>query len=131
MLRSRRFATAAALVLLLAAPAFSHHSFTAEFDASKRVALEGKLTRLDWMNPHAYLYLDVAEDGGVAVWAIELGSPNALTRLGWRRSTLTIGDKLVVEGSLARYKPHLANATFVTIVASGQRLGAASSEYTK
>lgn len=116
------------LTLLTAARVFAHHSFTAEYDATKRVTLTGTLTRIEWMNPHVYVFLDVAEDGGIANWAVELGSPNNLTRLGWRRTTLQVGTQVTIEGSRARYKPHLANGTSVTIVATGQTLGGASSE---
>jgi hypothetical protein len=110
------------------APLVAHHSFTAEFDSSKRVTLTGTVTRIEWMNPHAYIYIDVPEDGATANWAVEMGSPNGLTRLGWRRTMLQIGEQVTIEGSMARYKPHLANARSVTIVATGQKLGAASSE---
>ena len=121
---------ATAAVAWLPAILSSHHSFNAEFDNKKPVTLTGTLTKLEWMNPHAYLYVDVEEAGATANWAVELGSPNGLTRLGWRRTTLQAGEKITVEGTLARFKPHLANARSVTIVATGQRLGAASSEKT-
>jgi hypothetical protein len=119
-------------VLLAATPAFPHHSFAAEFDSNKRVTLTGRVTRIEWTNPHAYLYLDVPEDAGTAAnWAVEMGSPNGLTRLGWTRTMLKFGDAVTVEGSVARFKPHLANARSVTVVATGQKLGAASSDSSK
>ena len=85
------------------------------------------------MNPHAYLYVDVADpqSNATATWAVELGSPNGLTRLGWRRTTLKVGDAVTIEGSLGRFKPLLANARAVTMTATGQRFGAASSEGAK
>jgi hypothetical protein len=115
------------------APVSAHHSFLAEFDGSKPVTLNGTITKIEWMNPHAYLYVDVADPQSKATanWAVELGSPNGLTRLGWRRTTLKVGDAVTIEGSLGRFKPLLANARAVTITATGQRFGAASSEGAK
>jgi hypothetical protein len=111
------------------ATALAHHSFSAEFDGSKSVTLTGEVTKLEWSNPHAYLYLDVKDEAGnVSNWSIELGSPNSLTRLGWKRTTVQVGDRLTVEGSLGRYRPNLANARSATLLKTGERLGAASSQ---
>ena len=117
-------------VVVLGRTARTHHSFAAEFDASKRVTLSGTLSKLEWTNPHAFLHIDVvdATSGQAQTWAVELGSPNGLTRLGWRRTTVSVGEALTVEGSLARHKPFLANAASVTLVSTGRRLGAGSSE---
>ena len=124
---------AIAAAALATAPVSTHHSFLAEFDGTKPVTLKGTVTKIEWTNPHAYLYVDVADPQSKATanWAVELGSPNGLTRLGWRRTTLKIGDAVTIEGWLARYRPLLANARAVTMTATGQRFGAASSEGAK
>lgn len=115
---------------LAAAPVAAHHSFAAEFDITKPVTLTGKVTKLEWTNPHAYLFIDVQDPqtGAVTNWEIEMGSPNGLTRLGWTRNALKPGDGVTVEGSLGRTKPNLANARSVVMTATGKKLGAASSE---
>jgi hypothetical protein len=119
----------AAGALLSIAPAIAHHSFSAEYDSKKPVTLKGTVTKVDWMNPHVYFYLDVEDDAGnVANWALEMGPPNGLQRSGWTRNTMKIGDVVVVEGTLAKDGAKQANARSVTLAATGKRLGAASSE---
>jgi len=126
----RTLAFAAAVTAAAGRPAAAHHSFAAEFDITKPVTLVGKVTKLEWTNPHAYLYIDVedTQKGSVTNWEIEMGSPNGLTRLGWTRNVLKPGDAVTIEGSLGRNKPNLANARSVVMTATGRRLGAASSE---
>jgi hypothetical protein len=126
------FGLVASIALCAAGTAFAHHSFAAEFDITKPVTLVGKVTKLEWTNPHAYVFVDVADakTGAVTNWEIEMGSPNGLTRLGWTRNLVKPGDGVTVEGYLGRNKPNLANAKSVAMTATGQKLGAASSEGT-
>jgi len=117
-------------VIAAATPLLAHHSFAAEFDSAKQVKLTGYVTKIEWTNPHAYLFIDVqdAQSGAVTNWEIEMGSPNGLTRLGWTRTLLKAGDMVTVDGSMGRNKPNLANARSVVMTATGKKLGAASSE---
>jgi len=120
------------LLLTGAAAVFAHHSFAAEFDASKPFKMTGLVTKIEWQNPHTFFYIDVTDPatGKVTNWAMEMGSPNGLMRQGWTRNTLKIGDIVVVEGSLARAAQPLGNARVVILTSTGQRLFAASSQTT-
>ena len=91
----RRTAIAAGGLALAAMPALAHHSF-AMFDQSKQMTLEGTVHEFQWTNPHSFIELDVAKGGKVQRWAIELNSPNNLTRQGWRRTSLKAGEKISV-----------------------------------
>ena len=119
----------AAVVLAASAmPVLAHHSFAAEFDSAKAVDFQGVVTKVEWMNPHVYFYVDVKDpqSGKVTNWGCEMGSPNGLTRQGWTRNTLKIGMVIRVEGSAAKDGSSVANARNVTV--DGKKLGAASSE---
>jgi hypothetical protein len=118
----------ALIAIASATPVTAHHSFAAEFDATKPVNLTGVVTKVEWMNPHTYFYIDVkdAQTGKVANWACEMGSPNGLTRQGWTRNTLKVGMVVNVEGTRAKDGSTKTNARNVLV--DGKKLGAASSE---
>lgn len=126
-------AFSAVVGLVLATPGIiAHHSFAAEFDASKTFALKGIVTKIEWQNPHTYFYIDVTgSDGKVVNWGMEMGSPNGLMRQGWTRNTMKVGDEVTVEGSQAKDGSNIGNARVVTMVATGKRLFAASSQTDK
>jgi len=97
-------------------PASAHHAFAAEFDAKKGIKVSGTITKLEWSNPHAWLYVDVKDESGkVTNWSFELGSPNGLIREGWRRTSLKEGDRVTIEGFLAKDGSNTANAHSVTL----------------
>ncbi len=110
-------------------PASAHHSFSAEYDSKKVVNLTGTVTKVEWMNPHVYFFIDVeGEDGKVTNWGCEMGPPNGLQRSGWTRNTMKIGDEVTVNATLAKDGSKQVNARTVTLSSTGKRLGAASSE---
>ena len=110
-------ALAIALGLVAAAvPVLAHHSFAAEFDGTKQVHLTGVVTKVDWVNPHAYIYLDVkGDDGDVVNWAIETGAPNVLYRQGWRKDDLKAGDNVTLDAFVAKDGSHTAAARNVKL----------------
>lgn len=117
MTKRNWLAEAVCLGLMSAAmPAMAHHAFSAEFDVNKRVRVSGTVTKLEWTNPHAWLYVDAKDDSGkVTNWAFEMGSPNSLIRQGWRRTALKDGDRVTVEGYAAKDGSSIANARSVTL----------------
>ena len=120
--------TAAGIALLAAAPpAVSHHAFAAEFDDTKPVKLRGKITKMEWINPHAWMHLQVTdEDGNTQNWMIEAGPPGALVRRGWSKSSVRPGTEVLVEGYQATDGALRANGRDVTFP-DGRRLFAGSS----
>lgn len=119
-------ALAACGVLAASAPALAHHSFQAQYDRDKPITITGKVTKLEWTNPHARLYVDAVDEHGKLVhWDLELGPPNNLMRMGWRRDSLVPGTVVTVEGFLSRTEPFVANARKVKL-ADGREVFAGS-----
>jgi hypothetical protein len=113
--RRRVFAAMVAACTISAAP-LAHHSFAAEFDANKPVTLRGTLTRMDWVNPHGWIYMEITNAKGVKEnWAIEAGAPNAMLRRGLRKTDFPPGIEIVVTGFLAKNGTHTANGRTVTL----------------
>jgi len=118
-----------ALVGLAATPltATAHHAFAAEFDRNQPIEITGKVSKVEWMNPHARIYVDVTDANGVTVnWNLEMGSPNGLMRRGWRRDSLKPGDAVTVTGWRARNNPFVGNIDEV-IMPDGSKIFADTS----
>ena len=116
-------------VMAAGLPAYAHHSFPAQYDIDKPITLTGKVTKVEWTNPHIFIYADVTDEksGAVVQWAFEMGGPNALIRQGWKRDSLKPDDIVTFEGSLARDGSRLVNARTVTMTATGRKMFAGSS----
>src|SRR5262245_65953285 len=116
-----------AAFLLNAAPLWAHHAFAAEFDANKQVTLKGTIAKMDWINPHAWLHIDVKEaDGSLTRWMIELGPPNSLLTRGWNKQSVPVGSDITIVGYLAKDGAKRANGRDITLP-NGKQLFAGSS----
>jgi hypothetical protein len=119
------FATVVA-TMVLGGPLWAHHAFTAEFDANNPVTLKGTVTKVEWINPHSWLYLDMKDaTGKVESWKVEMGAPNQLMRRGWNLNSLPAGTEVVVEGYRAKNGMTIANGGCVTL-ADGRKLAVGS-----
>ena len=125
----------AGVLLLTGGKALAHHSFAAEFDGTKRVTLSGVVTKVEWTNPHVWIYFNVKDEktGEVTNWGAEFGPPHGLQRSGWRRDTVKLGEKVTVtDAALAKNGSKRVNARTITLASTGARPGqtldAASSE---
>jgi hypothetical protein len=130
LMRTRLFSVVAGAALLTAAaalPAIAHHSFAAEFDAKRPVKLRGTVTKMEWINPHSWVHIDVkTADGKVEKWMVEGGAPNALLRRGWNRKSLLPGTEILVEGFQAKDGAMRANGRDITFP-DGKKLFVGSS----
>ena len=120
-------ACGAAALVLSAAVASAHHSFAAEFDANAPVVLKGTITKMEWINPHSWIHIDVkTPDGKVESWMVEGGAPNALLRRGWNKNSLLPGTEILVEGFQAKDGAMRANGRDITFP-DGKKLFVGSS----
>jgi hypothetical protein len=103
-------------IVAAAAPVYAHHAFAAEYDANKPVSIRGKLTRVEWVNPHGWIHVDVTDDSGkVTSWSVETGSPNALLRRGLRKTDFTTGLEVIINGYRAKNGTPTINGTSVKL----------------
>ena len=116
------------LILSAASTVSAHHSFAAEYDINKKVTMTGVISKIEWTNPHTYYYLDVTDaDGKVSTWALEGFPPSSLTRIGWKRDTIKVGDKVTVVAFLSHNGSLRANGREYTL-ANGKKMLAGAAQ---
>ncbi|HEX5228158.1 MAG TPA: DUF6152 family protein [Bryobacteraceae bacterium] len=118
-----------ALLGVAAVPVFAHHAVAAEFDINKPITVKGTVTKIEWMNPHAWIYVESKTDSGVEQWQFETGAPIELARRGWRKNDLKVGDEVTVQGLRAKDGTNTGNARSV-VLPGGKKVftGAAGDE---
>jgi len=127
-MKTKMVLTMAGLLVAAAVPMLAHHSFAAEFDDAKKVMLKGSVVKVEWQNPHIWLYLDVKDENGKDVrWQCEGGPPNTLTRNGWTKDALQPGDTVTIDGRRAKDGTNTCNARSVTLP-NGHMVFAGSAE---
>jgi hypothetical protein len=125
-MRNSTVCAAIAALLLSAGSASAHHAFSRDFDRDKPVSLSGTVTKIQWTSPHVYTWVDVKDDQGKSTnWKVEMGSPTALTKAGWTRNKLNVGNMVTLTGWRAKNGTNFANAEDMTV--NGEKLSAASS----
>ena len=130
-MRLKLAASLAALAAAVAIPAVAHHSLSAEYDTTKPVTVKGTVTKVEWMNPHIWIYIDSKDDkGNLVQWQCEGGPPNSLTRQGWTRNSLKAGDNVTIDGLMAKTRENTCNSSRVTLP-DGKRVFARSPEDAK
>jgi hypothetical protein len=118
----------AAVFLFASLPVWAHHSFAAEYDQKQPLTIKGVVTKLDWMNPHVYFYVDATDnDGKVTHWACEAGNPNALARRGWKKDSLKAGDHVTIQTFRAKDASNTVNARSI-VLADGKKIFAGSAD---
>lgn len=129
LIRAAKSLLGAAVLMCAAAASQAHHSFAAQYDSNKPTSMAGVVTKVEWTNPHVYIYVDVTDPKTqkVSNWGFEMGPPHMLQKSGWKRNSLRIGEEVAVDGWLARDGSNTANARRVTRKTTGEVLGAASS----
>ena len=124
-----KFVMLALAAIAMVAPLAAHHSFAAEYDAQKPVTIKGKFLKMDWINPHSWVYVEVTgDDGKVQTWKAEALPPNGLYRQGWRKDTLKAGEEIAVEGFLAKDGSNTMWSRAVTRLATNQRMFAGAAQ---
>lgn len=127
-MRTKSVFLAGCALALMALPALAHHSFAAEYETSKPLTLKGTVTKVEWLNPHVWFYIDVKDDSGaVQHWQCEAGPPNMLSRNGWRKDSLKPGDQVTVNGFQAKDGSNTANASHV-LLPDGRKIFSGNNE---